>query len=78
MFDDNNSLIKILERYKSSIEGEEFESNLRTHREFYEELIAGKLPVFLSSIQRFSQFADSEVRGEQSESLVSQNEAYVS
>lgn len=38
MFDDNAVLIKTLEKYRSTIEDEEFNENIRHHRDFYEEL----------------------------------------
>lgn len=63
MLDDNNSLIRTLEKYRNSIESEEFKSNIETHREFYQEIISGKLPVFLSSIERYTKFTDSEIIG---------------
>ena len=35
MFEDNNSLIRTLEKYRSSIDDDEFSSSISSHKKFY-------------------------------------------
>lgn len=39
MFEDNNNLIRTLEKYRSTIDDEEYTESLTTHRKFYESII---------------------------------------
>ena len=42
MFEDNSSLIRTLEKYRSTIDDDEFSSSISTHKKFYEEIIEEK------------------------------------
>jgi hypothetical protein len=39
MFDDNTGLIRTLEKYRSTIDDEEFSESISIHKKFYEEVI---------------------------------------
>jgi hypothetical protein len=52
MYEDNSTLIRTLEKYKDSIQDEQFNENLKTHREFYEQLAEEKHSLVLSSIKK--------------------------
>ena len=46
MFEDNSNLIRTLEKYRSSIDEDEFSMNISIHKKFYQEIIEEKLSKF--------------------------------
>ena len=51
MYDDNSDLIQTLERYKDSIEDEDFREKIRLQRDFYEDLDQKKQQIYMHSPQ---------------------------
>ncbi len=52
MFEDNSNLIRTLEKYRSSIDEDEFSMNISIHKKFYQEIIEEKHSVITETIKR--------------------------
>ena len=52
MMDDNNQLIRTLEKYKNEIQEEEYQESIRIYRQFYEEITEERQSVMISTIRR--------------------------
>lgn len=52
MMDDNNNLIKTLEKYRNFISEEEYTESIRIYRQFYEEISEEKQSFVISTIKR--------------------------
>ena len=75
----NNKLLRTLEKHKEFIEPEEFETNIKSHRTIYDDLIEHKRSTVISTIQRETKFTESIIQpGQESEVSVSmQQENYI-
>lgn len=55
----NNKLLRTLEKHREHIDPEEFETNVKSHRIIYDDLIENRRGTFVSTVERSSKFTES-------------------